>query len=116
METKNRIWFEECGETIYGPGRHELLSLIEESNSLNAAAKRLKISYRSAWGKIRNAEQRLGIRLVEINPGERKMHLTKEARMLLKIFNDMKAEIIPSLRKAEKRITSLKNRGILKTQ
>ncbi len=108
MEIQHRIWVEENGKPVYGPGRDELFRMIEECQSLHAAAKKLKISYRLAWGKIKSSEERLGINLVEIKPHERRMHLTKEAKMLSKIFNDMEAEILPILKKAEKKFSSFK--------
>jgi molybdate transport system regulatory protein len=86
--------------------------MIEEGRSLNAFAKKLNISYRLVLGKIKNSEERLSIGLVEIDPHERRMHLTKKARMLLKIFNDIKkTEILPILKKAEKSFSILKRRA-----
>jgi molybdate transport system regulatory protein len=114
MEIRHKIWLEELGETVYGSGRDELFRMIEGGQSLNAVAKKLNVSYRLVWGKIKDAEERLGIDLVEIDPHERKMHLTKEAKMLLKIFNDMEAEILPILKKAEKSFSSLKRRAAAK--
>ncbi len=38
---------------------------MEACGSLNAAAKKLGMSYRAAWGRVRASEQRLGISLIE---------------------------------------------------
>lgn len=108
MEIQHKIWLEVNGKTVYGPGRDELLKMIEECQSLHAASKKLKISYRLVWGKIKSSEERMGINLVEMKPHERRMHLTKEAKMLLKIFNDLEEEISPILKKSEKRFSSFK--------
>jgi molybdate transport system regulatory protein len=110
MEIKHKIWFEEHGLTVFGPGRYVFFKQIEECHSLNSAAKKLNISYRLVWGKIKDAEERLGIQLVEINPGEKNMHLTKSAKALLEIFDDLEKEIAPILKKAGKKITALKKR------
>jgi molybdate transport system regulatory protein len=114
MEIRYKIWLEERGEAVYGPGRDELLKMIENCQSLHAAAKNLKISYRLAWGRIKNAEKRLGINLVDIRPNERRMHLTKEAKMILKIYSDMETELLPILKKAEKNFSSMKKRIVAK--
>lgn len=108
MKIKHKIWFEAHGLTIFGPGRNTFFKQIDECRSLNSAAKKLNVSYRLAWGKIKVAEERLGIHLVEVNPGEKKMHLTKEARELLAIFDELEKELTPILQKAEDKIAALK--------
>ena len=108
MKIKHKIWFEAHGLTIFGPGRNTFFRKIDECRSLNSAAKKLNVSYRLAWGKIKVAEERLGIHLVEVNPGEKKMHLTKEARELLAIFDELEREITPILQNAENKIAALK--------
>jgi molybdate transport system regulatory protein len=108
MKIKHKIWFEAHGLTIFGPGRDIVFKQIDECHSLNSAAKKLHISYRLAWGKIKVAEERLGIQLVEVNPGEKKMHLTEGARALLAIFDDLEKEITPILQNAEDKIVALK--------
>lgn len=112
MKIKHKIWFEAHGLTIFGPGRNTFFKQIDECRSLNSAAKKLNVSYRLAWGKIKVAEERLGIHLVEVCPGEKKMHLTKEARELLAIFDEVEKEIAPILQKAEDKIAALKKSSL----
>jgi molybdate transport system regulatory protein len=112
MKIKHKIWFEAHGLTIFGPGRDIFFKQIDECHSLNSAAKKLNISYRLAWGKIKVAEERLGIQLVEVNQGENKMHLTKGARELLAIFDDLEKEITPILQNAENKIAALKKSSL----
>jgi molybdate transport system regulatory protein len=111
MKIRHRIWLEEHGEAVYGPGRNKLFRMIEEGQSLNAVAKKLKISYHWVWSKIKDSEERLGINLVEVDYRKRGMHLTKEAKMLSKIFNDTETEVLPILKKAEKKFYSWKRRN-----
>jgi molybdate transport system regulatory protein len=108
---EHEVKLEELGGTVYGSGRDELLRMTGEGQSLNAVARKLHVSYRLVWGKIKDAEERLGIDLVEIDPYDRRMHLTKEARMLLKISHDMEAEILPILKKAERSFCDLQMRA-----
>jgi molybdate transport system regulatory protein len=50
---------------FFGPGRAELLELIEYHGSLKKAAEELGMSYRAAWGKIKKTEAVIGNKLVE---------------------------------------------------
>lgn len=89
MEIKHRIWIEEDGKVLFGKGRENLLEAIEECQSLNKAAKKLNMSYRAAWGRIKASEKRLGIKLVENSPDHKGMVLTGEAKNILKIFREL---------------------------
>lgn len=88
LELKHKIWLEANGRVVFGQGRRELLEAIEECKSLNAAAKKLNMSYRAAWGRLKASEERLGFKLVDHVVGEA-MHLTKEARTLLAEFKEL---------------------------
>ncbi len=62
---KYNVWLENIeGKDIVGDGKFELLLAIEETKSLTLAAHKLNISYRKAWGSIREMEQRLGFPIV----------------------------------------------------
>jgi molybdate transport system regulatory protein len=107
MEIKHKLWIEENGKVLFGQGRDSLLRAIEEHSSLQAAAKKLNMSYRAAWGKIRASEARLGIPLVECGRGKA-MALTKEARQLLIQFEEIEQDIDSILAKANRKISFLK--------
>lgn len=59
------LWLEEDGEMVFGMGRAMLLMAIDEHGSLKKAAEALGMSYRAAWGKLKQTETALGLRLVE---------------------------------------------------
>ena len=92
MEIKYRIWIEEGDKVLFGKGRENLLGAIEECKSLSAAAKKLKMSYRAAWGRLKASEERLGIKLVENSPDRKGMRLTDEARQILEKFEKLERE------------------------
>lgn len=98
MEIKYKVWFEKDGKVIFGSGRRELLRALDTYNSLNAAAKHLNMSYRAAWGRLRASEERLGMKLVEPHPSGRALHLTEEARALLKMFDELDRKITDLVR------------------
>lgn len=104
MEIKHKIWLEVEGRVVFGPGRDLLLKAIDECRSLNAAAKKLDMSYRAAWGRVKASEERLGIRLVETEPGRTGMHLTETARRLIRQFDLLDEEISRLLAEANRNL------------
>jgi molybdate transport system regulatory protein len=93
MIIRHKLWLEKNGRVIFGPGRFELLEAIEECQSLSAAAKKLKMSYRAAWGRLRASEDRLGIPLVELTDNRQGMRLTEEAKKLKNAFVELDEKI-----------------------
>ena len=64
MEPHCKLWLEEDGQVAMSDYRLRLLQCVDETGSLAAAAKQMGLSYRRAWGKIRDIEQRLDLQLV----------------------------------------------------
>jgi len=86
----------EC-EGVFGGGKALLLETIEETGSLQEAARRLGRSYRKAWGDIKRAEEGLGRPLVEKTRGGRDggtTRLTLYARELLEAWERYRAEVL----------------------
>ncbi len=69
MEPKANFWIESDGQVVLSQWRVELLEAIVETGSINAAADRMGIPYRLAWHRLREIEERLGIRLTESHAG-----------------------------------------------
>ena len=61
----SRVWFEQEGEYIFGPGVFRLIKKVHELGSLKKATEDLRMPYRGAWGRLRKAEQALGFSLLE---------------------------------------------------
>jgi len=59
------LWLETEKGIFFGPGRAELLDMIEQYGSLRKAAEELGMSYRAAWGKLKRTEEVLGFKLVD---------------------------------------------------
>jgi molybdate transport system regulatory protein len=89
---KVQFWLESDGELILGRGRRELLRLMVELGSLRRAAQQLGMSYRAAWGKIRETEKLLGWRLVESTGRSRRLTLTPQGAQLLERFERFEEE------------------------
>jgi len=107
MEIKYKIWLEKDGKVIFGHGREELLQAIAECHSLNAAAKKLNMSYRAAWGRLRASEERLGVKLIESDAAKKGMTLTPAAQLLLKKFRRLEKDADAYLKKTSRELTAL---------
>ncbi len=65
----SKVWLERDGRVALSAWRIALLEGIEEGGSLAAAAAHLGVPYRTAWYKLREIEQQLGLRLVDSHSG-----------------------------------------------
>ncbi len=69
LEPRIKLWVEKDGHLVLSDYRVRILQLVQETGSLARAAERLGLSYRRAWGKVREIEQNLGLSLVESEVG-----------------------------------------------
>lgn len=66
LHLRINLWLEnENGQFFFGMGRYVLLEQVNECGSLKQAAETLGMSYRAAWGKMKQAEAMLGAPLIE---------------------------------------------------
>lgn len=65
MEPKTRSWVVFDGGTKFGAGRAELLRIVDAEGSLKAAVERMGMSYRTAWGYVRELEGAAGFAFLE---------------------------------------------------
>ena len=89
MEPRAKIWIEQDGKLVLSDYRVRLLLLIDETGSLADAAARMHLSYRRAWGKLREIEQNLGLKLVESSAGGAGgggSRLTPQGKQLVEVF------------------------------
>lgn len=94
MHFAYKIWIEVGGKSVFGVGIFQLLMLVHQTGSLNKAAESLKMSYRAAWGKVRDYESRLGIRLLEQGRhGRTGAHLTQEGEKIVDEFGKVLSEM-----------------------
>lgn len=93
MKIRYKLWLERNEKTIFGQGREELLRSIDELHSLYAAARKLKMSYRAAWGRLKASEARLGVKLTCSDGQGKGLHLTPEAKELLEKFDRLEHDV-----------------------
>ena len=92
MKLVAKIFLKDRQNLVFGPGRMELLKATEALGSLHKAAQAMGMSYRWAWGRLKNAEKALGVPLLtqEGAPGRGKAKiLSDEAHELLEWYSEM---------------------------
>ena len=66
---RQKLWLEEGGRLVMSDYRVRLLERVAESGSLAHAATDMGLSYRRAWGKVKEIEANLGFALVQSEVG-----------------------------------------------
>ena len=83
------LWMEGIGTRFFGPGPVELLQLIEETGSINQAAKKMGMSYKKAWEIVNRLNEIVGSPMVITATGGEKgggSSLSDEARQLIEWY------------------------------
>ena len=94
MEPKLKLWVEKDGVLVFSDYRAMLLDHIAKTGSIRGGAERMGLSYRRAWGKIKEIERNLAVRLVESEvggPGGGQTKLTPEGEQLLARYRAFQA-------------------------
>lgn len=104
---KFKVWLENTdGDEILGDGRFELINCIDQLGSLKAAADKMGISYRKAWGNVKDAEEKLGFSLVEKRRGGRhggNSVLTPEGKKIVEAYKELLVEFDEAIYKITKK-------------
>jgi molybdate transport system regulatory protein len=69
MRPKFKVWVVFGDQVKLGGGRARLLELIDELGSIKKAVDRLGMSYRSAWGYLKELEKAAGFKMLARTPG-----------------------------------------------
>ncbi|MBN2403607.1 MAG: LysR family transcriptional regulator [Spirochaetes bacterium] len=96
-----KIWLDKDG-MAFGLGPYYLLKNIQVSSSLSKAALDLRMSYRQAWGLIKECETKLGFDLIERQAGGASggySLLTPEGEKFLFWFEGLHDEIAKTIEK-----------------
>jgi len=88
-----KIWLADPeGRVVFGDGRMRLLEAIDRTGSILQAAEMMGMSYRSAWGRLKQTAERWGTPLIEPMPGAGRRggsRLTAEGRRLLNQYKEL---------------------------
>lgn len=94
LKLKSSHWIvDENDNIIIGEGRMKILEHIENTGSINQAAKMMKMSYKAVWSKIKYTEKHLNAKIVHSDKktGSR---LTSKGKALLENYRLLKKECI----------------------
>ncbi|WP_300164662.1 LysR family transcriptional regulator [Solidesulfovibrio sp.] len=80
------LWLETRDGMMLGLGRIQLLELVEELGSLNKAAAAMGMSYRAAWGRMKQTETVIGDPLVERSGPKKGFRLTPLGHEIVRQF------------------------------
>lgn len=94
LRVKSKLWIELEDEVVFGLGRIRIFDAIERTGSMSKAAAELGMSYRAAWGKVTATEERLQLKLVERQQGNRSKgtQLTPAGKELLSRYRYFQQE------------------------
>jgi molybdate transport system regulatory protein len=88
------LWIEHEGQRFFGPGPVQLLGYIEETGSINQAAKKMDMSYKKAWSIINHLNATATRPLVITATGGQKgggSTISPEAKALVAYYRELRA-------------------------
>jgi len=104
------LWIECDGERFFGPGRVELLERIEETGSINKAAKDMGMSYKKAWEMINSLNSQASKPFVITQTGGEKgggSLITTEAKQLIAYHNELRQRFRKFLEEETQKFNSI---------
>lgn len=87
------MWMETKDGMLLGLGRIQLLELVEELGSLNKAASAMGMSYRAAWGRMKQTETVLDAPLVERSGPKKGFQLTPLGHDIVRMFRAWHSDV-----------------------
>lgn len=94
LKTQTRITVyagKNADNAAFGKGVATLMRGVQETGSLNASAKRIKMAYSKAWRLVKETETGFGFLLIN-RDGARGSSLTKEGVKILEAYEDAEAK------------------------
>jgi molybdate transport system regulatory protein len=98
-----KLWLEADGKLVMSDYRVRLLEAIADSGSLSKAAESMRLSYRRAWGKLKELEDNLGYPLVTSESGGSRggnSVLTKEALAFIDAYRRFQERVTADMDRA----------------
>jgi molybdate transport system regulatory protein len=101
-ELRFRLWIDINGERFFGPGRAELLHLIESTGSISKAAKSMDMSYKKALEMVDEMNLKASTPFVVAQKGGRKeavQNRPKPGKKMVKAYRKIQNRICTFLKK-----------------
>lgn len=107
MKAKLKVWVLFNDKVKFGQGRAALLRVIDELGSIKQAVERFEMSYRNAWGYLRDLERAAGFRLLDRKPGGSRAagtRLTPKGREFLDRYDRFERDLERSMARCFDRV------------
>ena len=92
-----KVWLETDGEYVFGRGISDILKAVDEAGSMKAGAERIGKSYRHVWSRIKEAEEQLGVTLVQTQvggAGDQRSALSDLAKELVTHYDALRTRVL----------------------
>src|SRR5438874_709636 len=97
-----KVWIEaQDGRVVLSEWRVALLEAVGRHGSLSAAARELGVPHRTAWQRVREMEERLGMKLVDASSGGARggtSRLTQAAQEVIDSYHRMRSGLDEQVR------------------
>ena len=107
LKVNGSLWLEGNGKRFFGPGPVQLLELIQETGSINQAAKRMKMSYKKAWEIINTLNEQSAQPLILTQAGGSSgggSVISEEAKELITYYKGLRERFKTFLKKESEKI------------
>jgi molybdate transport system regulatory protein len=100
VRPKLKVWIVFNDKVKFGQGRAALLRVIDELGSIKQAVEQFEMSYRNAWGYLRDLERAAGFHLLERKRGGSRAagtRLTPRGRVFLERYDRFERDLDRSM-------------------
>lgn len=106
LGVKAKFWLTLGPRTLFGDGKADLLEAVDNLGSLRSAAQSMGMSYRYAWGLLRELDAASGFRFLEHSgSGPRtNLRLTQDGRRFLEAYRRFRAPLGELVEKRFRRV------------
>ena len=105
LGVKAKFWVTLGPRTLFGDGKADLLEAVDRLGSLRSAAQSMEMSYRYAWGLVRELDEAAGFPFLEHGgSGPRaSLRLTKKGRRFIDAYRAFRAPLDEVVEKSFRR-------------
>jgi molybdate transport repressor ModE-like protein len=99
LGVKAKFWLTLGPRTLFGDGKAQLLEAVDELGSLRSAAQSMGMSYRHAWGLLRELDQAAGFAFLEHSgSGPRtRLRLSHDGRRFIEAYRRFRAPLVSAV-------------------
>ena len=105
LGVKAKFWVTLGPRTLFGDGKADLLEAVDRLGSLRSAAQSMGMSYRYAWGLLRELDEAAGFPFLEHSGGGSRgnLRLTKKGRRFIDAYRAFRAPLDGMVEKSFRR-------------